>query len=232
MSRGRKLVAIIFGVLLALPICFVSSLNVSNFYARWQAGRLLKALRTMQPGVTSEKEYMAALSSFRWEGQALRESDGSKEFEVKGSLYIMNDPECRPWNYSWCEALEGRLIPYGTDFGVVPTFANGVLNEISFREMQIHPIHCCEASATRHAVVWKGREFSPRPFNGYSLTYADSSVWNVSVDLDQRASPEQLERALDFDFRCFTRLQPCEEAKDFLQPVPDPSNPDSSRADH
>ncbi len=105
-------------------------------------------------------------------------------------------------------------------FSVDPTFKQGRL--ISLQVAELHGEGHPYAGILRiHAGVVQHLTFDDRPFSGYSANQGggNGKVLYTQVDMDERATPEERRRALDFRFNCFTRLRRCSDGRQLLDPV-------------
>jgi hypothetical protein len=202
--------AICLALVFLLSIFFGSKLGVS-YYRRWKASKLLAVIRQFHPGTTTEAQVRTALKPFaNYEMEADRQRDNRSNNEV--DFAFENSPPL-PW----------------TRFFSRIDFVDGLVAEIYLSEMQVdHPgyPHPNGASVT----IYSNRLHSlPADFSGYSE--ASHSTGGVDtrrnwtgfeccheriVRLDERATPAQLSRSLNFQLHCLTSFLRCNDDRQIL----------------
>lgn len=233
MRKALVAIGVIFTLLLAF---FLGSELIVSHYRRWQASRLLAEVREFHPGVTTEAQALSVLKPFS--GYAVvsdRRRDTVVVHEVEYQLY--NTPA---WTASVATHL--RLLPLHvmlpcTLFIVDLEFAGGRLFSIHINEMQEdHPGYAHPNAAV---VTITSRQFGALPespfgrlplkFNGYSehsqstgrldergdLT-AFSCCHERFIEMDERATPQQRKRALNFQLHCMTSIAQCKSDHEIL----------------
>jgi len=108
-----------------------------------------------------------------------------------------------------------------TLFTVIPTFQDGRLMAIRIGEQQGegHPFGgfvTIHAGRLQHLY---SNDIDMFPgYTGRSMGPGDK-VFYTHVDMDDRATPEERHRALDFRFSCFTALRLCRDGRQLLDPI-------------
>lgn len=204
----RKVIATsLISVLLLLSLFYGGSLTVS-YYRRWQASKLLAVVPQVHPGATTEAQSRILLEPF-----AKYRTDSSNS--VLEFQFANFSPPPIP-------------VPL-TLFIAHFEFADGQLAQIHLTEMQVdHPGYPHPNSAS--VSIYSNRlRSSPADFNGYS----ESSRSTGSVDsqgkwtgfeccharfikLDERATPEQYSRSIDFRLSCMTSFVRCKDDRQIL----------------
>jgi hypothetical protein len=108
----------------------------------------------------------------------------------------------------------------GTSFTVIPTFKDGRLIVLRIAEYQGtgHPFGgfvTIHAGQVQHLFPDDTETFSGysgRPLGGAGRIY-------THVDIDDRATPEERRRALNFRFNCFTAFLLCSDGRQLLDPI-------------
>ena len=203
----KAVIAIVFAF--AILLIFLGGELSLSFFHRWQASKLLAVVRQFQPGITTEAQARSGLKPFaRYETE-----DAPASGDVKAvALSLENSPPF-PW----------------TRFSVQIDFVGGLISEINALEMQVdkpgYP-HPNSASVTEYS-----NRLHPLPpdFTGYS----ESSRTTGGVDtegrwtgficchareirLDERATPAQLSRSLNFRLSCMTSFTHCKDDRQIL----------------
>jgi len=213
----RKLVSI--PLLLAsvgLVLCGVF-LSIS-YYRRWQASKVLAVVREIHPGVTTETQARLLLRPFaNYKGNSRQEWQTHKErdeyFAITNSLDWVPD----------------RFNFPRTFFTVNFKFLNGLVAQIDIVEMQVdHPGYPHPNSAS--VSMYSNQLIQlPEDFSGYSEysrnTGAADEKGNWTgfkccyarfIRLDERATPEQVERSLNFNLSCMTSYVRCKDDRQIL----------------
>jgi hypothetical protein len=225
MKRVGKTAAVtVLCVLVGLPLVYSVALYTTAWYQRWKAERLLAAVKSLHVGVTNQAEYERAIHPFV--GSADRIRDGETDQPFPGAYGIATLPE---WMFlstmhlpEPIEVILGKWsVVEGTLFSVVPTFKDGRLMAIRIAEQQGsgHPLGgfvTIRAGQVQHLFPDDIQAFS-----GYSgrPMGTDERVFYTHVDMDDRATPEERRRALDFRFSCFTAFRPCSDGRQLLDPI-------------
>ncbi len=226
MKRARHRAGLLLIALVGVPlICFLA-LYATAWYHRWRAEELLGVARALHVGVTTQVQYERAFQPIGKYAEHIL--DGDTNQPLPGAFGVTTLPEWivlfitrlpEPirsplWNWSVFE---------GTVFEIIPTFKDGKLMTIRIAEMQGNG-HPFGGFVTIHA----GQVQSLVPgdpkgtFSGYSarsMGSADKVIY-THVDVDDRATPEERRRALDFRFSCFTSFRLCDDGRQFLDPYP------------
>jgi hypothetical protein len=199
-------------------------LYTTAWYHRWKAERLLAAVKSLAVGVTTEAEYERAIHPFVSNVDHIR--GGISDQPLPGAYGITTLPE---WMYMStvhspkpiAVILGNWAVIEGTSFTVMPTFKDGRLIAIRIAEFQGngHPFGgfvTIHAGKVQHlfaddAEMFSG--YSGRPMGGAGR------VMYTHVDMDDRATPEERRRALDFRFDCFTAFRLCSDGRLLLDPI-------------
>lgn len=204
----RKIMAAsLISILFLLMLFYGGSLGIS-YFRWWQASKLLAVVRQLRPGVTNEAQTRALFEPF---ARYRTDSQGSGlEFDFAN---FMPAPIPVPWTL-----FMARL-----------KFADGLLAQIDLTEMQVdHPGYPHPNSAT--VSIYSSRlRSSQADFNGYSeysrSTGSVDSKGNWTgfeccharfIKLDERATPAQLSRSLDFRLSCMTSFARCRNDREIL----------------
>ena len=124
-------------------------------------------------------------------------------------------------------------MPRATTFGVSPRFSEGKLSKLQIDEMQdgVDGVHPFMARVTFYAQRFEAGDprLDRRDFNGYQVavytqTREDSSFnqigssWAIRqyVDLDERSTPQERQKAFQFRLSCFTSFIGCKDATKML----------------
>lgn len=232
-----KRVAVIVSLVLAfiLTVFFGNQLVVSH-YRRWQAARLLAVARQIHPGIDTEVQVRKALKSFSsYEISSISRSDESGVSEVSYSIHNLA-------GWTAAVAYHLRLLPFrvtlpGTLFIMHLRFEGGVLSEMRLIEMQEDRAgspHPNSASVTVISNRLKPARESVSgerlaDFNGYSEYSQSTGGLGVSgrrmdsicchtrfIQLDERATPAQFDRAFNFQLHCLTSIRRCKDDREIL----------------
>lgn len=206
----KAAIAITLALAFLLTVLFVSTLGVS-YYRRWQASRLLAAVRQFHPGTTTEGQARTALKPFTGYEPTVAE---------QGGVRSVNEMEFAIANFP----------PFpSTLFSVRIAFVDGLVGEIHLVEMQVdHPgyPHPNAASVT---IDSNRLHPSPADFRGYSeRPQSTGSVdgqghWTSFeccharfIKLDERATSTQLSQSLNFQLHCLTSFLRCKDDRQIL----------------
>lgn len=222
MRRWAKVVARVLVVVVAVQLVFAGAMYANAWYARLRAGRLLAALKTMTPGVTTEADYLRAVKPWQ-------DLDEQQDTVHPGYAEVSNQPR---WVYCYgtlralCYVVMVPM-PIGTFFNVFPTFTDGKLTYLNIREGQ-EPMSWRSSVLTQ--IYSKSYESTDpeltMPFDGYLVSPAGQGVTKYFlsvVTLDERATAAERDSALDFSFKCFTTYRTCRDGAQFLRPAPNRS---------
>lgn len=217
----RRTIVISAGVTIVVALLFGSLLSVS-YYRRWEASKLLGVVRQIHPGTTSEIQSRALLkpfAKFEFEFEFDPQARDSVEY------WFLNSPDWDPLRFA---------LPW-TLFKVRVEFVNGMVALVNVTEMQEdHPGYPHPNSASVRISSNRIRPPSavfdpPADFNGYR----ESSRHTSGVDsqdnrngfeccharfiwLDERATPDQLSRSLNFRLSCMTSFIRCKNDRQLL----------------
>jgi hypothetical protein len=209
-------------ILASLFLC-AAALYATAWYHRIQAEHLLAAVKKLKVGVTTQAEYDQVVGPFVTDANLIQGENGRPISEA----YAVTPVPSWVWNALGhmpapiASALSNWAVLRWTLFEVGPTFKQGTLTDLTVTEMhgEGHPY----AGRVRiHAgVVQQLLPYDERPFSGYSAHQGggDGRVLYTEVDMDERATPEERRRALDFQFHCFTAFRPCSDGRQLLNPV-------------
>lgn len=226
---------LILVILLAAPL--TSELAVSH-YRRWQASKLLATVRTsLHPGITTDPQAQAALKPFsRYEeARTVRRRDGTVIHEVSYEFYNGTN-----WTYSLAGHLE--FLPFRftlpwTRFAIDLEFVDGLLAEIHVGEMQEdqpgypHPNAAGVSILSSRFGALPNSPWGPLPagFNGYSEHFQNTGALDEKgnwtgftccserfITLDERATPAQFSRSLNFQLNCLTSYLRCKNDREIL----------------
>jgi len=203
----KVIVTSLISALLLLSLFYGGSLTVS-YYRQWQASKLLAVVRQIHPGATTEAQSRILLEPF-----AKYRTDSSNSVLEFQFANFLPPPIPVPW----------------TLFIAHFEFADGLLAQIHLTEMQVdHPGYPHPNSAS--VSIYSNRlRSSPADFSGYS----ESSRTTGSADsqgkwtgfeccharfimLDERATPAQYSRSLDFRLSCMTSFVQCRGDRQIL----------------
>jgi hypothetical protein len=230
MRLWKKIVAGALALSVGLPLLFAGVTYASAWYYRWRVGHLISMLKTVTPGVTTQADYVRMVHPFD-AACSFIQIDGKP---LPGAIAIDNRSECieRAFGAPAGEldnVLSGRLIPPGIMFSVIPKYEDGVVSELYVEYVAAvtgrSPGAFVKWSASRYG---EDGEEPPGHFKGYRLSemgLENKPPWEFFVTIDERATPDELSRGLDFRLQCFTSLSWCMDAHEFLQPAPDRPRP-------
>jgi len=222
-KAGKTATVTVLCVLAGLPIICSLALYTTAWYHRWNAERLLAAVKNLHVGVTTQAEYERAIHPFVSAAYVIR--NGETNQPLPGAYGIATLPE---WMFASTTHLPDPIqaalgkwaVIEGTLFSVIPTFKDGKLMAIRIAEEQGsgHPFG---GFVTIHAgQVQHLFPYDLEPFSGYSARRLMSDrVIYTHVDMDDRATPEERRRALDFRFTCFTAFRPCSDGRQLIDPM-------------
>ena len=224
MRRWAKVVARVLIVVVAVPLLFLATVDASAFYYRWRAEKLLAVLKTVRPGVTTEAEYLRLVHPFELDPAYFTIGDKV----VPGAVAIADRSDWMEnalyFRRGLIEHLQNwHVIPFGADFTVVPSYEDGMVSRLELRVMT--PVCCHGMGASVHwsASRYEGSDpWFQGNFSGYELSEEgpDRKPWDFFVTMDERATPEERNRALNLNFRCFTRFSMCDAASMYADPAP------------
>jgi len=233
MRKPATVIGLSLVILLAIP--FAIQLVVSH-YRRWQASKLLATVRTLHPGYTRESEARAALSPFsRYEETSERQRGGLVIREIDYQFNNVTD-----WTSSLAYHL--RFVPFRftlpwTRFAVSFEFVDSVLAEIHIGEMQqdqpgfIHPNAASVSILSTRVGALRGSPYGspPADFNGYSEHSQNTAgldekgdyngftcCYERFIKLDERATPAQVSKSLNFQLHCMTSFLRCKDDRHIL----------------
>jgi hypothetical protein len=225
MKRVRKQTAVtVLCILIGLPLVCSLALYATAWYHRLLAERLLAATKTLNVGVTTQAEYVKVIRPFVTDADRIR---GVEEDDPMTDAYVIATlPE---WMFLSTVHLPEPLrsvlskwaVVEGTQFTVIPTFKDGRLMTIRIAEMQGEG-HPFGGFVTVHAgQIQHLSPYDTGAFSGYSgHPMGDNGrVIYTHVVMDDRATPEQRQRALDFRFGCFTAFRLCSDGRQLLDPM-------------
>jgi hypothetical protein len=211
-------------ILIGLPLIYSLTLYSTAWYQRWKSERLLAAVKNLRVGVATRAEYERAVQPFVNDTDRIRIGDTNRP--LQGAYGIATLPE---WMFmstihlpAPIELILGKWsVVEGTLFCVVPTFTDGRLTSIKISEAQGsgHPFGgfvTIHAGQVQHLFPDDTQVFSG--YSGHPMG-TDERVIYTYVDMDDRATPEERRRALDFRFTCFTSFRPCSDGRQLLDPI-------------
>ena len=234
MSRWRKVVVVTIAVVVAMPIFYVGAIYASAWYHRWRAQQLLAVLKTVRPGMTTQAEYMRLVHPFEAVSEWLLVDNKA----LPGAISLSN-------RANWIEDLQNerlarfdnllswRVIPPYVGLSVIPSFEGGVVSKLDIEEMTAVAGHPPGAFVHWDAQRFEGSD--SRVFDGFSgysrgqMGVVDQPPWEFFVTMDERATPDERSRALDIQFRCFTKVTGCLEAREYFQPAPKRTGSEDNR---
>lgn len=224
MSWLRKVIAGLLMLAALVVLCFAGLYGYA-WKQRLLAGKLLSAVRTMQPGVSTEAQYEAAVQPFAKQViEIQQEGSGGKFVAVPSGFAVANEPE---WVFAAVRRIPwvGDLGTRGAYFSVEPKFLDGTLSSLHLEEMQMISGHA--PGAFVRIMSNKSRDSESDILDekgGYwfqSMQIGDGiPAWEQFVTLDERATPREREAALNFDFACFTAIHNCLDGGKMLRPAP------------
>jgi hypothetical protein len=210
---------IVISAFVGLMLVLLCGLLSESYFRRWQASRLLAVVRQLHPGTTTEVQARALLKPFANDQVGSDRRDDASYYE------FVNVSRWNPFRF---------VLPW-TLFSVNVEFAGGVVAGIVVTEMQEdHPGYPHPNSASVsvcsnrvHALYADGA--LPAHFNGYrEYSRATGSLdsqgnWTKFIccherfiALDERATPAQLSRSLDFRLSCMTSFVRCKDDRQIL----------------
>jgi hypothetical protein len=232
-QKAATCIGLASALLLAIPLA--SEVTVSH-YRRWEASRLLSAMRELHPGTTTEAEARAVLRPFSGYEDG---SDSQRKGTVSSQLeyQLFNSPQ---WITSFAYHL--RFIPVRlalpwTLFEVHIDFTGGMVARIDIVEMQEdqpgfpHPDSASVSMLSNRTEQVARSPWGPPPenFNGYweysrGTGQADQNGNLTSfsccharfIKLDERATPGQRSRSLNFQLYCLTSFLRCKDDRQIL----------------
>ena len=233
MRKATIAIGFALAFLLAIPL---ASQSVVSHYRRWRASKLLATLRGLHPGITTESQANAALIPFSsYEERSHRQRNGIAVNEIDYQFYNTTE---------WIGSLAYHLsfFPFRitlplTLFTVHLDFVDGLLAEIHITEMQQDHIGYPHPNGAKVS-IYSNRlgslprsPYGPLPadFNGYS-EYSQSTggtdekgkwtgfscCYERSIQVDERATPAQLSRSMNFQLHCLTSFLRCKNDRQIL----------------
>jgi hypothetical protein len=211
----RRTIAISTSVVFVLVLSFGSLLSVS-YYRRWQASRLLEVVRQLHPGTTTEVQSRALLKPFA-EYEVISDQQHAARDLVQYDF--IHSARLHPLRFT---------LPW-TLFTVNIEFIDGLVARMDVTEMQEdHPGYPHSNSVS--VSIYSNRLCPlPADFNGYSehsrSTGEIDSKGNWTgfeccharfIKLDERATPAQLSRSLNFRLSCMTSFVRCKDDRQIL----------------
>jgi hypothetical protein len=233
MRKAATAISLSLIILLAIPL---ASDSVVSHYRRWQASKLLATVREFHPGTTTESQARAALKPFsRYQETSDRQRDGIVVSEIYYQFY-----NSAGWTNSL--AYDLRFLPFRiklpwTRFAVNLEFVDGFLAEIHLSEMQedqpgyIHPNAASVSILSTRLGALPKSPYGPLPadFSGYSEHSQDTRgldekrnltgficCYQRFIKLDERATPAQLSKSLNFQLHCLTSFLRCKDDRQIL----------------
>lgn len=214
-------------VVIGLLFVCAAALYATAWYRRVQAEHLLAAIKKLRVGVTTEAEYEQAIRPFVADAEQVREGDAIATAQpVAGAYAITSEPL---WVYRTSahmpEAIVSTLSNWAvlewTMFTVDPTFNDGRLTSLQIGEMQGNGRPFAGFVRIHAGVVQRLWPSEPDSFPGYTAhpMGGNGRVIYTHVDMDDRATPDEQRRALDFKFSCFTALKRCSDGRQLLDPI-------------
>jgi hypothetical protein len=225
MRRRSKIAAGLLTIVVVMPLLIISGVYANAWYYRSRAEQLLAVLKTVRPGVTTETEYLRLIRPFEAAPGDFRVGDEL----VPGALAIGNrsrwiERVLTARNGLLDDLLAWRVIPPGIYFDVNPAYDGGIVSQLHLHISMAVTGHPPGASVFWSASKYERGDAGYQDYlPGYRVSQEGLSgrpPWIFFVWMDERATPDERNSALDFQFRCFTRFSGCEEAAMFLQPAP------------
>jgi hypothetical protein len=227
MTLKRRILAGLL-IVLMLPVVCVTALYASAWYHRWRAEQLLAIVQKFEPGVTTQDEYEKAIRPL------LPYTDRSYS-KINGYVVEMPDTLAVESPSEWLGEVYSRLpdpildwlmkwpVTEGTVFWVQPTFKDGMLVAMRIYELRGsgHPFGGDVEIREGQVDHWFD-DIPEEKFNGYQVRrmgLPDMPPWFSGVRMDDRATPEQRRRAMNFKFACFTSFRSCDDGRRVLDPV-------------
>ena len=226
MKRWKKVVASLLVVAVGIPLLFSVTMYAYAWCQRLRAERLLAIVRTIKPGVTTQGEYMEAMQPPESDPLDLYQNDEAKGYRVvvNAPQWFLNHVGLPSGRDDMWSVMQDKLANHATGIVVIPSFKDGVVSRIHVWEMHGVCTHRCGGSVIYEAQRFETSDNFGENFNGYASWQGSISAgtppWVVAVDMDERASAEQVRRAFDFEFHCFTDFHVCEDAREYLDPAP------------
>jgi hypothetical protein len=204
----RKVISIsVISVVLLLSLLCGGCFGVS-YYRQLQASKLVAVVRQIHPGTTTEARTQILLEPFA----KYRTESTSSVLEFQFANFMP-----RPIPVAW------------TLFIARFEFAGGSLAEIDLTEMQVDHQGYPHPNSASVSIRSNRLRPSPADFNGYSeYSRSTGSIdpqgkWTGfnccharSIKLDERATPDQFSRSLDFRLSCMTSLVRCKDDRQIL----------------
>jgi hypothetical protein len=233
MRKAATAISLGLVILLAIPVGCDSAVS---HYRRWQASKILATVRGLHPGTTTESEVNAALKPFsRYEHRSESRHDGIVVRRIDYQFFNLPD-----WTASLAYHL--RFLPFRTTlpwtmFEVSVEFVDGFLAEIHVTEMQEdqsgfpHPNSASVSILSTRLGAVPRSPYGPLPddFNGYSehpqSTGALDEKGNLTsfsccherfITIDERATPDQFSRSMNFQLHCLTSFLRCKDDRQIL----------------
>lgn len=237
----RRALFSLLAVLIAAPLLFAISMYAGAWYYRIQAEKLLACVRSLQPGVTTETDFLKAIRPLHLKVSEHREVAKDDPLKVSYDYYFFNFPS---WTHTLVDHIPEPVMPVvdhlmldWTMFSASLQFEGSKLTKLHAYEYQAifgggHPF---SGTVTIYAgrVSEQEADWSyPSNFEGYNVrslditedqngqTLARALPFHRYVYLDERATSEQRRKALEFHLECFTSLAGCRDASRILNPVP------------
>jgi hypothetical protein len=233
MRKAATAIGLGLVILLAIPI---GCDTVVSHYRSWQASKLLATVRGLHPGTSTESEVNAALKPFSY-------YEHRSESQHQGILVRRIDYQffnSTGWTGSLAYHL--RFLPFRitlpwTMFEVSVEFEDGLLAEMHVIEMQEdqpgypHPNSASVTVLPTRLDPLLTSLYGPLPtdFNGYS-EYSrttgqldENQKWTTFIccharfiTLDERATPDQFSRSMNFQLHCLTSVLRCKDDRQIL----------------
>jgi hypothetical protein len=227
-QKAATFIGLASALLLAIPLA--SEVVVSR-YRRWDASRLLSVIRELHPGTTTETQARVALMPF----SAFSPRKGTVLSQLE--YQIFNSP-------AWITSLAYHLrfipvrftLPW-TLFEARVDFMGGLVARIDIVEMQEdrpgfpHPNSAFVSMLSNRTgqVARSPLGGAPASFNGYweysqttGETDRDGNLTSFSccharfIQLDERATPVQRSKSLNFQLHCLTSFLRCKDDRQIL----------------
>jgi hypothetical protein len=226
MRKGLKLIAIALVVLIVS--LFASEITVIHF-CRWKASQILTTVRGFHPGITTQSQALEALKPFKAYRNGLTDDPNQSEPAEVG--YTFNN--FPPWFIPLAKTLSFLHIPIPlpwTQFTVEFSFVEGYLAETRLNEMQEDQPGYPHPNSVLVTILSSrlAKTMSP-DFNGYSefsrATGSTDIKGNLTgfecchqrfIRLDERATPTQFSRSLNFQLHCLTSFTRCKDDHQIL----------------
>ncbi len=193
-----------------------------SWKARAEAARLLQVAKQLQPGVTSETEARKLLEPFSKYGRTEQFRSSGWEADESTEIMIMNAPGWFIKGARHMPFLQYTYVPPLSSFSVKPSFSQGVLSNVMLGEAQ-QPSKGLTLHVF-HVLTWELSEKYPDPAvdrrRQGKIYDAAPGISSLDVYFDERASPSERAKALNFDFRCMTSLTECRDTRQVLDVAP------------